>query len=141
MMTARLAFSYGREVYALPGRVDDVRSQGCNRLIREKIAEPLTSTSELITSLGFEVSSRGRSKESDLEMLERTYASGASEDKISQMASILLAIRKNRGITVEEIADNTSLGYIRAAELVRILETDGFISIDLLQRCTINFRK
>ena len=38
MMTARLAFSYDRDVFALPGRVDDIRSQGCNRMILEKIA-------------------------------------------------------------------------------------------------------
>lgn len=140
MMTARLAFSYGREVYALPGRVDDIRSQGCNRLIREKIAEPLTSTHELTSSLGFKPMHSRKSEESDLQILEKVYASGTSGDKISQMASILLAIRKNRGITVEEIADSTSIGYVRTAELARILETDGFISIDLLQRCTINFR-
>ena len=140
MMTSRLAFSYGREVYALPGRVDDIRSQGCNRLIREKIAEPLTSTQELIASLGFKSTYSRKSEESDLQILERTYASVTSGDKISQMASILLAIRRNRGITIEEIAEQSSLGYACTAELARILETDGFISIDLLQRCTINFR-
>ena len=140
MMTSRLAFSYGREVFALPGRVDDTRSQGCNRLIREKIAEPITSTQELIASLGFKIQSRKESKENDLEMLERAYSSDTSNDSINQMASILLAIRRNRGITIEEIAEKTSLGYVRTAELARLLETDGFISIDLLQRCTINVR-
>ena len=139
-MTSRLAFSYGREVFALPGRVDDTRSQGCNRLIREKIAEPITSTQELIASLGFKIQSRKESKENDLEMLERAYSSDTSNDSINQMASILLAIRRNRGITIEEIAEKTSLGYVRTAELARLLETDGFISIDLLQRCTINVR-
>ena len=140
MMTSRLAFSYGREVYALPGRVDDTRSQGCNRLIREKIAEPLTSTHELISSLGFKTTFRNRTKEDDLDILKRTYASSTSGDRISQMASILLAVRTNRGITIEDLADYTTLGYVRTVELARILETDGFISIDLLQRCTINIR-
>ena len=140
MMTSRLAFSYGREVYALPGRVDDTRSQGCNRLIREKIAEPLTSTHELISSLGFKTTFRNRTKEDDLDILKRTYASSTSGERISQMASILLAVRKNRGITIEDLADYTTLGYVRTVELARILETDGFISIDLLQRCTINIR-
>ena len=56
------------------------------------------------------------------------------------MAMILLNIKKHRGITIEEIAETTHLEYSRTAELVGILETDGFICIDLLQRCTINFR-
>lgn len=41
ILTARLAFDYGRQVYAVPGRLDDIRSTGCNRLIREGIAEML----------------------------------------------------------------------------------------------------
>lgn len=140
MMTCRLAFSYGREVYALPGRVDDLRSQGCNLLIREKIAEPLTSPSELIKSLGFGTPERRNRPESDLTILKNRYSSQTPKDRISQMAAILLEIRKHRGVTIEEIADKTGLGYSRAVDLVRILETDGFISTDLLQRCTINFR-
>ena len=52
MMTCRLAFSYDRDVYALPGRADDLRSQGCNHLIRARMAEPLTSEEDIIDSLG-----------------------------------------------------------------------------------------
>ena len=140
MMTCRLAFSYGREVYALPGRVDDLRSQGCNLLIREKIAEPLTSTPDLIKSLGFGGYTRKNAPGSDLSALEDRYSAAIPKDRISQMATILLAIRKHRGITIEEIAEKTGLEYSRTADLVRVLETDGFISTDLLQRCTMNFR-
>lgn len=140
MMTCRLAFSYGREVYALPGRIDDLRSQGCNLLIREKIAEPLTSPPELINSLGFGTVSRKAPPESDLIRLGNAYSASISKDRISQMAAILLTIRKYRGITIEEVAVKNNLEYSRTADLVRILETDGFISTDLLQRCTINFR-
>ena len=139
MMTCRLAFSYGREVYALPGRVDDLRSQGCNLLIREKIAEPVTSEKELLKSLGFKCA-RGSRTHNDLAALETTYASSIPMEKINQMSTILLYIKKYRGITIEEIAEKTQFEYSRTAELVRILETDGFICTDLLQRCTINFR-
>ena len=139
MMTCRLAFSYGREVYALPGRVDDLRSQGCNLLIREKIAEPITSEKELLKSLGLKAISSHK-KQSDITALKVAYATTIPEDKISQMATILLNIKKYRGITIEEIAEKAQFEYSRTAELVRILETDGFICTDLLQRCTINFR-
>lgn len=140
MMTCRLAHSYGREVYALPGRVDDPCSQGCNRLVAEKIAEPLTSPQELIKALGFNALSRSKRPESDIATLEGRYEGSVPRDRIGQMASILLSIRRRRGITIEEISEQTGLGYSRTAELISILETDGFISTDLLQRCTINFR-
>ena len=35
MITADLALEQGKEIYALPGRVTDALSFGCNRLIRE----------------------------------------------------------------------------------------------------------
>ncbi len=34
LITARLANEIGRTVFAVPGRMDDARSEGCNRLIR-----------------------------------------------------------------------------------------------------------
>ena len=140
-MTSRLAFSYGREVYALPGRVDDQCSQGCNLLIKEKIAEPLISPKDLVRSLGFKTGSDRSTQAPDKTLLENSYAASMSADRIGQMADILLSVRRCRGITIEEIAMETGLDYSRTAELVRILETDGFISTDLLQRCTINIRK
>lgn len=136
MMTARLAFSYDRDVYALPGRVDDIRSQGCNMLIRSKIAEPLTSIPEFLDNIGM----KGGTERavSDVDMLCATYEKTAQADRIDQMARLLKAIRHRRGITIEELAEICSLGYSRTVELTSRLETDGFITTDLLQRCSIN---
>ena len=135
-MTARLAFSYDRDVYALPGRVDDIRSQGCNTLIRSKIAEPLTSIPELMDSLGIE-KDPGSGTMSDMEVLSSVYSSRVPDDRISQMARILTIIRQNRGISIEDLAETSGLGYARTVELTSTLEIDGFITTDLLQRCSI----
>lgn len=141
MMTCRLAFSYGRDVYALPGRVDDIRSQGCNLLIKDKIAEPIISVQDLTKSLGFKTLTNSNNSTSDQDLLQQQYATFLSQDKISQMANLILQIRKNRGITIEEISEASQLEYSKVAELTSLLESDGIISIDLLQRCTINIRK
>ena len=140
MMTARLAFSYSRDVFALPGRVDDIRSQGCNSLIKSKIAEPLTSTDELMENLGVTISA-ANTQVSDEQLIACTYRSRMSDDRILQMSVILSTIRQKRGITIEELAEDTGLGYARTAELVSLLETDEFIKTDLLQRCCINVGK
>ena len=140
MMTSRLAFSYDRDVYALPGRVDDIRSQGCNLLIRSKIAEPMISTEELIESLGL-TSSKAWKAENPEENLCQTYSGRLSEDRISCMASLLLAIREERGITLNDLCVRCGMDYGQVAMLAGILETDGFICIDLLQRCSILSRK
>lgn len=42
MVCARLAYDYRRDVYAVPGRIDDIRSAGCNQLIENGIAKMIT---------------------------------------------------------------------------------------------------
>ena len=44
LVTARRAKSYERDVYAVPGKIDDIRSAGCNALIAEGTAKLLLST-------------------------------------------------------------------------------------------------
>lgn len=139
MMTARLADSYNRSVFALPGRVDDLRSQGCNNLIRNRIAVPITSIEDFLKEMG--VKSTSQSKINCGPNLEAIYKGTITEDKISQMGKILLAIRKERGIAVDDIAGQTGIDYSRVLQLLGMLETDGIISRDLLQRCFINFTK
>lgn len=136
MTTSRLAFSYNRDVYALPGRADDVRSQGCNRLIREKIAEPLISIEDMIDSLG--LGRRGENcRNSPREILAQHFGRQCSPAQIEDMGRIIDAIRNERGITIEEIARKTGMEYMKTSRTTGFLEMEGLICIDLLQRCTL----
>ena len=54
MITAGIAFDYGREVFALPGRVGDHFSEGCNTALRENKAILLTSVEDFVKTMGWE---------------------------------------------------------------------------------------
>lgn len=54
MSTAATAHSYSREVMALPGRVGDSRSAGCNHLIRTHRASLVTSAADVMETLGWQ---------------------------------------------------------------------------------------
>lgn len=54
LITAEIANSYNRDVFAFPGRVGDVYSEGCNFLIRNNKAALLTCVADLAYSLGWE---------------------------------------------------------------------------------------
>jgi DNA processing protein len=52
LITATYANEFGRDVYALPGRLDDLRSQGCLNLLAQGAIPIVKELSELIKMLG-----------------------------------------------------------------------------------------
>jgi len=55
LITAEMASSYSREVFALPGRSDDTYSAGCNSLIKRNVAALIESAEDIETLLNWEV--------------------------------------------------------------------------------------
>ncbi len=135
LITARSAFAYDRDVFVIPGRIDDVRSQGCNNLIEQKMAEPIANFQMLSARLGLgytTFSPRGTFPE----RVEKFYANLPSEmlDDILLLANNIM---EHRGIDVESLASLSGLTYNRGLSLCMMLQKDGFLEIDLLQRCQI----
>jgi DNA processing protein len=54
LITAEIANSYNRDVFAFPGRIGDEFSEGCNFLIRNNKAALLTGVADLAYILGWE---------------------------------------------------------------------------------------
>jgi len=52
LITARYANEFGRDVYVLPGRIDDEESQGCLKLLSQGANPILDELDELLKSLG-----------------------------------------------------------------------------------------
>ncbi|MBC9794366.1 DNA-processing protein DprA [Sinomicrobium weinanense] len=53
LVTADIAHSYNREVFAVPGRTEDRYSSGCNNLIKSQKAHILTSAADIAYVLGW----------------------------------------------------------------------------------------
>lgn len=136
MMTSRLAFSYDRDVYALPGRADDLRSQGCNMLIKEKIAEPVVSVESLMEAMRTGSLAKGP-RMSDAERIREVFGKHADEGEMQLMADMLSVIRQERGICLDDLGAVLSLDQGSVFSLTGMLEMEGFIYIDLLRRCSV----
>lgn len=130
LITAKYANDYDRDVYALPGRVDDLRSQGCNSLIRQRMADIVTDPEDLVERLGLGRSARRR-KADFAALLVRRYGPGSPQSELA------LLVKSRPGITLEEIARETGRPWHEVMQRASELETDGFLETDLLQRCTI----
>jgi DNA processing protein len=55
LITANMANDYNRDVFAVPGRVTDKYSLGCNNLIKTQKANVLTSAADLIYILNWDI--------------------------------------------------------------------------------------
>jgi DNA processing protein len=55
LITAEMASSYSREVFALPGRTEDNYSVGCNNLIKRNVAALIESADDIELLLNWEV--------------------------------------------------------------------------------------
>ena len=51
LITARMASDYSRDLFAFPGRPDDISSAGCNQLIQSSKAQLITSADDLIETM------------------------------------------------------------------------------------------
>ena len=60
IITANLANDYNRDVFAVPGRVGDYYSQGCNTLIKTQKANLLTSAADLIFQLNWDIETKAK---------------------------------------------------------------------------------
>ena len=138
LMTARYACDYNRDVYALPGRIDDVRSAGCNSLIHTQMAHIITSPEELVGELGLGRISRGGGSSwaagqgaSLRSILTRKYGELSAQVRIGDL------VKDNTGITVETLVERLHIPYQDILTAVTLMEADGIIVTDILGRCSL----
>ena len=136
MVTAGLAMSYDRNVYALPGRIDDDRSRGCNWLIRSRSAEPVFSLEDLAAGMGLRMG-EGVQRKIPEDYVREVFAGRLDSRKIGDLAAVISAVRRNRGITVDELAVMLGRPWKETREYVAMLEQDGMLAVDIMQRCSI----
>jgi len=67
LITATLANSYSRDVYAIPGKTNDKYSKGCNHLIKTNMAALVESAEDIEYFAGWERSNKEKSKNKIIE--------------------------------------------------------------------------
>lgn len=117
VITANIANSYNRDVFAVPGRVNDEFSDGCHLLIRRNIAALVRSAADIRYSMGWEGSAE--KKKNDLELLENC---GEEEKKV------LMIILAKQKASVDDIVIISGLGASKTASILLKLEFEGVIA-------------
>lgn len=66
LITANFANDYNRDVFAVPGRVTDTYSKGCNNLIKMQKANVLTSAADLVYMLNWDIENKSKAVQKQL---------------------------------------------------------------------------
>ena len=66
LVTADIANSYNKQVFALPGRVGDVYSKGCNDLIKYNKANLLSAAEDVVKMLNWDIQKKTRPVQTEL---------------------------------------------------------------------------
>lgn len=53
LITAEIANSYNKDIFAFPGRINDTKSEGCNQLIKNNKACLISSSADLVNFMGW----------------------------------------------------------------------------------------
>ncbi|SEK75588.1 DNA processing protein [Aquimarina amphilecti] len=117
LVTAEIANSYNRDVFAVPGRASDSLSTGCNMLIKTQRAHMLTSAADLIYMLNWELNE----KEQPIVQKQLFVELDGDEKKIYDFLS------KNGKKLLDVIALQCGIPTFKVASVLLNLELKGVI--------------
>ncbi len=66
LITAEIANSYNKDIYALPGKITDTWSIGCNTLISQNKAAIISNIDQLLFNLGYNINKKTPKKQLEL---------------------------------------------------------------------------
>jgi DNA processing protein len=115
LITAEIANSYNRDVFALPGKITDTWSLGCNKLISDNKAAIISSIDQLIFSLGY--SKKVSKKKQQIEMM---ISLNEDEKKLYE-------ILKKGPISIDELSLQTNMKLSKLALILLDLEFKNLI--------------
>jgi len=119
MITAELANGYNKDVFALPGKVTDNKSAGCNFLIRNNKAMLLTDAEELIEVMGWEE----KTQKSNSKSQRALFIELSKEEKI-----IVDILNEKETVHIDELNFKSGLSNSSMAAAILSLELQGVVA-------------
>lgn len=121
LITANLANDYSRDVFAVPGRITDKYSQGCNDLIKTQRANLLTSAADLVYCLNWELEIASKSR-NDKSIQKQLFVSLDSDEQ-----KIYDYLQKNGKQLLDIVALECDFPIYRISSLLLNMELKGVI--------------
>lgn len=117
LITAQMALSYGRDVLAVPGRVNDELSKGCNNLIKRNQAALVECADDVLLAMQWDANKAPQPIQTAL------------FDDLSEPENLLLRLLKQdeEGLHVNQLVMESKLAYGEVSALLLQLEFKGWV--------------
>lgn len=116
LVTASIANSYNRDVFAVPGRPTDQYSKGCNNLIKRQMAHLLTDPADLIYHLNWDISPKKGNRQTQLNL-----------DLTKDEEKCLVVLKEKRKAELDEIAISCEYTTSKTASILLSLELKNLV--------------
>ena len=117
LITANIASGYNREVFAVPGRLDDTHSAGCNNLIANNKAAVLRNAGDLFFQLGWRLDT------GTPQARQQSLFATLSRDE----QTMHRLLEENHEMTMDDFATKSSFPLPKIASLLTDLELKNVI--------------
>jgi DNA processing protein len=121
LITARHAMEQGREVFAVPGRVDQRTSRGCHRLIRDG-ARLVETVDDVLEELGPLVAATSMGAGDDARELRHP-----AELKLNELERQVLDAIDSEPTSIDHLVTATNLPVARVLSTISVLEMRSLI--------------
>lgn len=123
LITARLANDYNREVFAVPGRIGDKYSEGCNFLIYSSRAHILSSLTNIASLMSWPIEERIVFESVTTEETKNDKADSLSE----KQKTIYLTLKKNGEMDIDTLAFECKISVNELSAFLLELELEDFV--------------
>lgn len=118
LITAELAFDYDRDVFAVPGRIDDEYSAGCHRLIMNNKAALITSGNDVLKALGWDDLSTKKKPQSQTKLLIN----------LTEEQEKVVSVLREKNHTIDRLTVLSGYSMSKVASILLELEFEGVVS-------------
>lgn len=121
LITAELASTYNRDVFAFPGRISDEFSEGCNKLIARQKATMVLNADEFLKSMNW--------KRDSLFACENENPQEQFPDLTPNEAAIVDVLRQCDSKQINQIVVETGLNFHTVSSTLYELEYKGVVAL------------
>ena len=123
LITAEYAQNYHREIYAVPGNLGNLVSEGCNQLIRSNKASLFLSVEDMMQDLQWKLGSAVETKSrTDIPEKELVFE-GFTQDE----GQVLALLKKGGDMQIDDMSWQSGIHLGKLATLLLNLEFQGMV--------------